>query len=60
MRITDIADDVLLNEVYAYLNRKDWPVCGEFLFFARTREIFRAVQLRIAATILPQCERYPT
>ena len=26
MRIIDIADDALLNEVYAYLNRKDWPV----------------------------------
>jgi hypothetical protein len=26
VRIIDIADDALLNKVYAYLNRKDWPV----------------------------------
>jgi len=26
VRIIDIADDALLNEVYAYLNTKDWPV----------------------------------
>ncbi len=35
-------------------------VCGEFLFVADIYEISKPNQLGIAATILPQCERYPT
>ncbi len=32
----------------------------DFLFLARIREISKSIPLEGAATILPQCERYPT
>ena len=56
-RASLVAENLCLRQQMVVLKRR---VCGKFLFVADICEISRPNQLGIAATILPQCERYPT